>query len=188
MPRPGQALHFQNFIRGGKIPRAGLVGKSLAGHQHGQLLVVHFAGGKIADLGPVPKDGDRFGNLHHFFKAVRDKHRGYALAFEIRHQRQQRVNLMPGEGRSRLIHDNQFGIRRHGAADGDQLSAGDGQVANLGMRVQRHADARHGSLRRFTNGPPVDRADRSKMMADGNIFSHRQIGKQRQVLIDDLDA
>src|SRR5208337_1426161 len=54
---------------------------------------------------PVAKDRDLVGDFEHFLDAMADKENGHALPFQIADKPEQLLNLMGGERRRRLVHD-----------------------------------------------------------------------------------
>jgi hypothetical protein len=74
-----------------------------------------------------------------------------------------------------LVHYEEAGVGGHGAADRDELAVGDGEICELGVEVERHADPRHRLAGHLLHLGPVDEARRSEVAADRDVFRDGQV-------------
>ena len=128
-------------------------------------------GGEGADLAAVAQHRDALGDLHHLVEAVRDEHVAMPFALRSRDEREQRVDLVAGQRGGRLVHDDEPGVGRHGAADGDELAAGDRQIRDLGAGSSADADPRHRRLGGRAIAAPSRRAAAAPRWLPTAMFS-----------------
>jgi hypothetical protein len=81
-------------------------------------LTSHVTG---ADQPPVPQHGHLIGKLEHFAEKMRDQHDGRAARGQPPDDLMQPDHVGPGQGRRRLVHDDQLGVPAKGPQDLDLL-------------------------------------------------------------------
>ena len=118
-----------------------------------------------------------------------DKHGGNATFFQVVHHAEEVVDLFTSQSRRGLVHEQEFDALSEGAGNSNQL-------------LRRHWNRLHGRIEidvdtnqverrsgnfavslRVTEAPLLEHGGR-----EGNVLCHRQVGDQREVLKDDLDA
>ena len=146
-------------------------------------------GVESAEFHAVAQHGDALGDLQHLVEAMADKHHADARRFSSRDSAEQRVDLVAGQRGRRLVHDDELGVGRDGAADRDELPLGDRQLRHRLVEVERPrrcAPWRPCAVAR-TAGQLTGRCS-AAMPADGDVLGDGEVREQRQVLIDHLDA
>ena len=89
-----------------------LVVEGVAGHQVAELATVDGVGGEGADFGAVAQNGDALGDLEDLVETMADENDADAGTLQLADQGEQRIDLVPGQGGRRLVHDDELGIRR----------------------------------------------------------------------------
>lgn len=90
------------------------------------------------------------------------------------------------EGGSRLVEDDEFGLCRQGAGDGDQRALGGGEVGDPGVGVQVPGDEPQGFLAALSGLPPGDQSAAAWVAgAQGDVLSHRHPLDQTEILVDE---
>ena len=96
-------------------------------------------------------------------------------------------DLIPGQGGCWLVHDNQLRILGQRPGNGDQLFRGDRDVFNPFFQIQLFTNFRQCLLCNIPDILPVnDLAVSLDLLIERDILSHGQVGKEGEVLIDDL--
>jgi hypothetical protein len=107
-----------------------------APHHHGdQAVAVCFRGRHGGDVPAIAKDRDVVGDLEDLVHLVGDVNDRDALVLERADDLEQMGNFALGNGRGRLVHDDQAGIVGNGLGDLDHLRVGDAQIAHHGVGV-----------------------------------------------------
>ena len=88
----------------------------------------------------VAKDRNLVGDLEHLLHAMADKEDGDALPLQVADKLEQLLNLMGGERRRRLVHDQDANVERNRLGDFDRLLGGQRQSARRISHVQRDAE------------------------------------------------
>ncbi len=152
-------------------------------------MVVDLGCGKGADLAPIAQHGHALGDLDHLLQAMTDEHDRDALRLQPAHRRQQQVDLMPRQRRRGFVHEQEARVGGQPAADRDDLALRDRQVADRRIERQVRIEPCERGQRGFPHGAAGRRLERAaELMVDRNVLQHGQVGEQRQVLEDDLDA
>ena len=167
-----------------------LVGEGLAGHQVASFVVVHVARRKVADLGAVAQHGDALGDLHHLVETMRRRRRCRCRRASARRpgaiSASTSCRVSEAVGSSMMTSLASAAIARQIATSWRSAIE---QLLDLRVRIERGADARH---RRFSavcaHRRPIRPSAAAEMLADRDVLGDREVGKQRQVLVDHLDA
>lgn len=152
-------------------------------------MAVQFAGRPGAHQLAVAHHADAIGDFHHFIQPVADEYHADAGRLQLVDHPQQAVDLLAGQRGGRFVHDNQPSLGGDGAANRHQLPIGDRQFFHLFIGIDAYADPRHGVERRLAHHPLAHpEAAAGQVTVDGDVLRHRQVGEQRQVLVDHLYA
>ena len=135
----------------------------------------------------VAKDRDLVGDLEHLLHAMADEEDGDALPFQVADKLEQLLNLVRGERRRRLVHDQDADVERNGLGDFDRLLGGQCQSSRRIPDVQRDAEFGQDPFGVLEHLPPVDHRS-AILVTDENVLGDVEIGKQQRLLIDGGDA
>ena len=120
---------------------------------------------------------------------VRDHDRGDALLLELAQQAQQVLGVAVVERRRRLVEDEQLDLLRERLGDLDELLLADAELADGRHRVLVAARPAPGASRPRVGPVPVDQAAApAPLVAEEDVLGDRQVGHQRELLVDDDDA
>ena len=127
-PADLEALRRQH-LRAGLTARFGKAGRAARAHrlqaaaEHGgnEAELVDVLHGGDEDRAPVAHHGHAVADLIEFVEPVGDEDHGDALGAQLPHHLEQHGNLALVERGGRLVHDDQLGLERHRAGDGDHL-------------------------------------------------------------------
>ena len=116
-----------------------------------------------------------------------DEEDRHALVAEVLDQLEELHDLMRGERRRRLVHDEDADIQRNRLGDLDRLLGGERQPARRAAHVEGHAEGGEDLLGLTEHLPPIgDRA--AALMADEDVLRHVEIGEEERLLVDCRDA
>ena len=102
---------------------------------------------------------------------------------------QQGVDLVLGQACGWLVHDDQPCIARECPRNGHALLLRSRQPPDDGLQIQRNAQPIEGLLRGAAGVLPLHESRSvTDHLTDCYVLFHGQVGEQRQVLVDDLDA
>ena len=138
---------------------------------------------------------DAVGDLEDLLDVVGDEQHGRAGVGDGPRERPDLRRLGEAEGRGRLVHDHEVHAVAHDAQDLDDLALAAGQQPD--RAVQRRPSVTPSSSRRARAVRSAARdvahredaaEPRPRLAAEGEVVGHAQVGAQRQLLEDDLDA
>src|SRR5665648_740260 len=139
---------------------------------------------KIADRTTVGPDGD----LDQLVELVADDDAGDVPLPQGPDEVEQARAVLVVQGGRRLIEDEQLDLLGQRLGDLDKLLLADADVEDLGVRAFRQAHPGE-ELGGLGVGPvPVDDAVRGALVAQEDVLGDRQVGAQRELLVDDHDA
>ena len=141
-----------------------------------------------ADIAAVAQHADAVGEIVNLAHAVADVDDGQPVVAQLSDQREQFLGLARRERGGRLVHHQDARAGMQGARDLDQLPLGHRQRTNEGARRKGDAKPRQDRSRGLVHRPPVDKAVARQLGAEKDILRHREVRRQRQLLIDDGDA
>ena len=112
-----------------------------------------------------------------------------AVRREAVHDLEQRVGLGLGQGRGRLVHEDEPGVGDQRPADRDHLALGDRELAERPVEIEGEVEpvergARRPRIARWL----TSRGRPPRFSLEGDVLGHGQMREQRQVLPDDLHA
>ena len=117
-----------------------------------------------------------------------DENDAYAFALELGDQSHECVDFVTGKRRGGLVHDHEPRLGGQGAADRHELPLSYRQVTDKGVEVEGCADARHSNLGDRANLSHIEKDAPLGHLARRYVFRHRQVGEEREVLVNDLNA
>src|SRR5690606_28285818 len=148
------------------------------------------------DLGAVPARGHgavaqhhgMVGDLQRLFEVVGDVHERDAAGGELLDDPEEDLDLLRGERRGGLVHDEDPRVDREGAGDLDDLLLAHAQVAHerSGIHVQAHLLEQLAGLAGLLG--VVDAAAAADLPAQEDVVAHREVRGEAQLLVDDRDA
>ena len=119
---------------------------------------------------------------------MRNQDRGDALGFQAQQQVEQGRAVAFVQAGRRLVEDQQLDVLAQRLGDLDQLLLAHAQVGDQGVRGLLQADFPQQFARLALRVFPVDDAHAGRFVAEEDILGDRQLGHQRQFLVDDDDA
>ncbi len=176
---PGGAAVMLLLVEGGEIA---------PDHHAHDRLGLDFVAAERADIAAVAQHGDAVGELVHLGHAMRDVDDGESLGAQPRDQVEQPARLAIGERGGRLVHHQDARPRMHRARDLDHLLLGDRQIADQRARPEAGAEAREHLRAAADHGGAVDRQSATRLAAEMDVLGNREVGRERELLIDDRDA
>src|SRR5262245_14204992 len=104
----------------------------------------------------VPQHSHSITDLEYLFKAVRDVDNGNALALELADQGEQALQLVLGERRARLVHDNDLALAASRFGDLNHLLLRDRETVDRRADVHPDAEPVDDLLRFPVHRPEID--------------------------------
>ena len=137
----------------------------------------------------VPDDGDGVGHVADLVELMGNNDTGHALGLQLQHQLQQLGALGVVEGGGGFVQDQQVRLLAHGLGDLNHLLLAHAQGIDRDIHIQiAHTHPLQQCLGFLAGTGPVDDALVLALVAQEHVLRHRQIGAQRQLLVDDDDA
>ncbi len=138
----------------------------------------------------VPQDGDSIGDSLHLVQSVRDEHDASPGVPQPAHLLEQSRRLRGGEGRGRLVEDQEVGGARQGRRDLHELPLGQTQCVDQASRVEgREADGLEGPAGIDGQATPIEDSQAEPALRRETIeeegLGHGQGGDQAQLLRDE---
>ncbi|MFT3849035.1 MAG: hypothetical protein QM739_10210 [Propionivibrio sp.] len=143
---------------------------------------------QVADRLAVLDDGDVVGDAEEFLQTVRDVEDGDAAFLQARQVFEQHVHFRVGEHGGRLVEDQHAHVARQRLGDFDHLLVGDAEVAGARARVDVVAERLQQFAGFLVQCLPVDERTPLTEVFQENVLGHRQVRRQRQLLVHDADA
>ena len=164
------------------------VGDRAAEHVGDQRDLARLADGADRDGPAVAHHRDAVADREELVEEVRDvEHRDPGVAQPADHA-EQHLDLAVVERGGGLVHDDEAGVERHRAGDGDELLDGGGILAERRAHVDGDAEAREDLAGAGVRGLPVDQAAAPRLVAHGDVLGHAAQRHQVQLLVDRGDA
>ena len=188
--RQRQVLHLQEWntlVRGrGGVDRAGV--HVATGHMERHRGGIEIRAGVVEHLPAVAKDHHVLRDLANLVELVADEEDRDAARLEITDNAQQVANLASGQRGGRFVHDDEARIAQDRLRDRDELAVRGAQPRDPGAERNIAADPPQALARRCVDALPVDeRFPGANRGVDSDVFRHRQVGEQGEILIDHLD-
>jgi len=156
-----------------------------ADHHLHQIGLGDIADPAAADQRAVAKHRVAVTDAEDLVELVADEQDRPALRLQPRDQGEKLGYLVMRQRRGRLIHDHHAGIDRQRPGDGDQMAAGDAEIAKPGARVDTGADTVQQVLRPRLAGAPVDQAEAAaRGMAEKDVLGDAEIIEKHGFLMD----
>ena len=93
-----------------------------------------------ADGASVAEDRETFGDLVDLFELVADEQDRLPLPLQPLDDAEEILDLLVGQGRRRLVHDDDAGLDRERPRDGDEVALRDRKVLQPGIGADRRVD------------------------------------------------
>ena len=160
-------------------------GVERAAHHQADDLALRELGNRLGlDVPAVAEDGDDVGDRGDLFEAVADVDDGDSALAQPAHGREELLDLVRRERRSRLVHDQHAGARRERLGDLEQLAVGDAEPEHRRIRAELGPELVQDPHRLGAHRAPVDRVKRAARLPAGeHVLGHGQIGKDRRLLV-----
>ena len=162
-----------------------------AADHHGDELVLGDVGdAAFADEAAVAEDGVAVGDAEDLVELVADEEDRLALGLQHLDQLVELGDLLVRERGGRLVHDDDAGVDRKGAGDGDEVLVGDAEVAQPGPRVDAlRADAGEHGAGVVVHPLPVDEPEAGAGgVAEEDVLGDRELVEEHGLLVDRGDA
>ena len=157
------------------VVRAGPVrvvaGQFPADHVPHQLVRAGVRGGHRGHPAAVLQNGDPAGQVEDLGEPVRDVQQPDAPLLEPAHQPVEQLDLVVGQRRGRLVHDEQPRVQGERLGDLDDLLLGDAQPAHPGVGRQRGLPDRGEQLPGTAEHlPPVDQPAADRLVSQVDVL------------------
>ena len=161
----------------------------MADHVTHENVVLEGAFTTVKHFDAVAQHGDAVGDFEDLVELVADEDHRDAGAAQLADDVEQPGYLAGGQRRRRLVHDNQLGIAGKRAGDGDELALGDREFLGPLVEFDRHPDPRERGAGDGAHPLPAQERPTGRHLAlKSDVLKHREVGEQRKVLVDHLDA
>ena len=191
-----ETLGLEDYFAGGCAGTVAAAIELLAGHQLHELGLAVIDDWPLGDLFAVAQDDYLAADGVALVQLVADEEDGDARGAQAIDDADQVVDFALGERCCRFVHDHHARLGRDGAGDGNELARGDRQQFDrraLEIGVVRQADGFQRVRRSlFQDGTVVlleqTAARGDELFGQGDVLGDRQIGDQREILINGFDA
>ena len=163
------------------------VGEVPADHVLDRLCLRHLGDGPAGDEAAVAKDGDAVGDLEDFLEAVADEEHRDPGRGQQADLLEELADLVGGERRGRLVHDQHADVERERLRDLDGLLLRDGEAARGRPDVEVDVDPAEDRLRVVVQPLPADERA-AVLVADEDVLGDVEVGEDRGLLVDRGDA
>ena len=118
-----------------------------------------------------------------------DEQDGDALGLELQDDLKEGLDLLSGQRRGGLVHDDELCVEHQRAADGDHLLLRNGQGTNQAIQLHIEVDLGEGLLGDLAHAALVyELVTCGQLRVECKVLHDRQVREDGKVLIDDLDA
>ena len=187
--RHDHVAHGQKHLVGGclrlfRIELGHVAPDHEAGHLE-RLQAFDVAGG---DMASVAQNRDAIGDRLHLVQAMGDVEDGDALGAQLADDLEQALGLDGRENGRRLVEGDDLMRHQQGASDLHELPVGDGEAADLPVRVDAGAELTQDGARPLAHGRVVDEAEAPDLAPEKEILRDRQVGGEQDLLVNENDA
>ena len=163
--------------------------KFAAGHVVGEFFIVQLRRVARSRQLSAAENGKALRDFKDLVQLMTDKQNGDPLFLQLQNDAEKRLNLLPGQGGRRLIHDDEFRVEHQRTADGNHLFFRDRKFTQSGVQIDCEADPRNCLLRNRAHIFPVYKfLFCDQLTVDRQILHDAQVRKNGEVLINDLNA
>ena len=138
------------------------------------------------DPAAVAQHRHAVGDLEHLVQAVADEQDRHAARRELPHLLEELCDLVRGERRRGLVHDQHAHVERDGLGDLDGLLRGHRQRARGLPHVHAHVEAGEDGLRVAVHPAPAHEGA-AVLVADEDVLRDVEVGEDRRLLVDRRD-
>ena len=143
----------------------------------------------VGDDGAVAQHGDVVADAAELVELVRDVDDRDVVTPQVAHDTEEHVDLVVGQGRGRLVHDQDAHLLQQHARDLDELLLADGQVTDEEVRVDVLTEPAEHLLRAYPLSGVVDEPSAVAKLATGEqVLGDRHVRKEAELLVDDPDT
>ena len=135
------------------------------------------------DVLAVAQHGDPVRDLEHLFQPVGDEQHGHAPVAQLAGRPEELADLVLGERRGGLVHDQDLHLQRDRLRDLHRLLRGQGESSGRGTHVEPDAQARQDLLGLRVHAPPVGQQS-LLAVGDEDVLGHVQVREQQRLLVD----
>ena len=128
------------------------------------------------------------GDLKRLFEVVGDIDDRHALGGQVADDLEQDLNLRRRQGAGRLVHDQDAAVHRQGAGDFHDLLLAKAQLLDRGQRVDLFLQTLHQDLGLTLFLGEIDAGGAHDLAPHEDVVTHRKVGGEAQLLVDDRDA
>ena len=140
------------------------------------------------DVAPIAQHRHPVDDRGHLVEPVRDVEDAHAAALQLVDHLEQLAGFRLGERRGGLVHDQQLGIERQGLGDLDHLPLRDRQRAHDGVCRDADPEALQACQGVGVQACAVDKPALAGLAGQVDVFGHRQVRHEVQLLVNDRDA
>ena len=173
------------------IVRIGLLQRlaALADHRFDQGGLAGRGGCGLGDLPAVAEHRHGVGDAQDVLDEMRDEDDAGAFVAQPPQGRKQALDLGRRQRRGRLVEDDDAGTREQDAGDLDQLLQADRQITEPRHRIDVDAEPCELLAGFARHAPPLHQAEAiGRLGAKEDVFGHRQVGSDAELLVDHGDA
>jgi hypothetical protein len=137
---------------------------------------------------PVAQHGDRVRQAAHFVEPVGDEHHADPLGPEPLDLRHQMGHLVRRERRGGFVERDQLGIPHQRPRELDQLALRHRELVHRPVGVDDQSQVRQRGRGAGPHGAAIEQTPPPRLHAEVDVRRGAQVGRERQLLIDDGDA
>jgi hypothetical protein len=165
------------------------LGELAADHAAHELVGVHVGRAPVVRDLAVAQDGDGVADREDLVEPVGDEEHAGAALLERSDHPEEPLDLVPGERRGGLVHDQHARVEGQRLGDLDDLLVGDAQAADRLLGVELDAEAVHQLLHGVVERAAVDAPHRpERVAAHHHVLRDGEVGEERRLLVDHRDA
>jgi len=154
-------------------------------HHLDQLAFLHLGDQALAHELAVAEDRVAVGDAEDLIELVRDEEDGLVLPLQLIDEVVKLLDFLVGQGGGGFVHDDDAGVDRKRAGDGDKVLVGDAKIAKPHVGIDLRTDAMQDLPRLIDHPLGVDQAEASaRGMAEEDVLGHRKLIEKHGFLMD----
>ena len=128
-------------------------------------------------------------DLEDLVELVAHEDHGDTAGLEAADDPEEPLHLAVREGGGRFVHDEHACLADEGAADGDELAIGDGEVLDVGVEIEAQSQVGHDALGGRADAPAGGELTATGELGEhGDVLGGREVREEGEVLVDHLDT